>query len=303
MKKIKVNDTDGGMLNKRSGGEKTLYIIVFIIFVIHSFTLIYPVLWMLVSSLKTKYEYILGNPFSFPEAFQWSNYSSAFKKLYAITASGDTVYFDGMLLNSLWYVALSVSCYVFVPAVTGYVMSKYNFKGRNLLYTIVITSMMIPIVGSSAAYLKFLSTINIYNTPLFVLYNGLGAGFGPSFLVYYGFFKSVSWSYAEAVQIDGGGPFTIFFKIMLPQAAPVLLTYGITYAISCWYEYESILLYLPDYPTVSAGLISYKAQLDRTGDFPVYFAGLIISMIPTLILFSVFSNRIMGSISIGGLKG
>lgn len=306
MSKISVKKRaklEGNILTKRSKSEKVVFGVVFAIFLIHCLTLIFPVLWMVVSSLKTKNEFLLENAFAAPEILQFTNYLKAFKMLKTVTARGVEVGFVGMILNSLWYVALTTSLYVFVPAATGYVMSKYRFKGRELLYAVVITSMMIPIVGASAANLKFMAMLRIYDTPFLVLYNGLGAGFGASFLVYYGFFKSVSWSYAEAVQMDGGGPYVIFFKIMLPQAMPVMLTYAITYGISSWNEYESVLLYLPSYPTLAAGLIGYKSILDRTGEFPVYYAGLFISMIPTLVLFAAFSNRIMGSISIGGLKG
>ena len=122
-------------------------------------------------------------------------------------------------------------------------------------------------------------------------------------MVYYGFFKSVSWFYAEAAQIDGAGPFTIFFRIMLPQAVPIMLTYAITNAIFNWNEYQTIILYLPSFPTLASGLFDYKAQADRLGNIPIYFAGLVLSMIPTILLFSVFSNKVMTSLSIGGLKG
>lgn len=311
----KIKDSESSILAKRSKTEKIVFGVVLGIFIVQSLTLIYPVLWMLISALKTGDEYIglafpngewipEGAPYAFwlPQQPVWKNFIDAFSKLEIATEYG-SVNFVGMIFNTLWYVAIMTFFSVLMPAITGYVLSKYRFMGRNVLYTAVITSMTIPLVGTSAAYMKFVGMLGIYDTPLFAVYNGLGLGFGGSFLVFYGFFKSVSWSYAEAVQIDGGGPFTIFFKIMLPQAKPVLLTYAITNAIVYWNEYESVLLYMPRFPTLAAGLIDYKTTAQNEGNFPIYFAGLIISMIPTLVLFSVFSNRIMGSISIGGLKG
>ncbi len=128
-------------------------------------------------------------------------------------------------------------------------------------------------------------------------------GFGGSFLIYYGFFKSISWNYAEAVMIDGGGPFTIFFKIMLPQTVPMMATFFITGSINVWNDYSTVMLYLPSYPTLASGLFEFKSLATHLIDYPVYFAGLIISMIPTIILFATCSGRIMGTVSIGGLKG
>ncbi|MBQ7880117.1 MAG: carbohydrate ABC transporter permease, partial [Clostridia bacterium] len=116
-------------------------------------------------------------------------------------------------------------------------------------------------------------------------------------------FKGISWSYAEAAILDGANPYVIFFRIMLPQAKGIVLTYAITNSIAFWNEYQSIVLYLPSYPTLASGLFEFKARATRRANYPVYFAGLIISMIPTLVLFSAFSGRIMTSISVGGLKG
>lgn len=290
---------DNSVLCKRSKGEKILFAIVFVIFLIQSLTFLFAVAWMLISSLKTSDEFDLEKAFSMPAALQWTNYIMAFNEL-----EEKGVDFFGMIFNSVWYTGVLTALSVFMPAVTGYCFSKYKFRGRDVLYAVVVASMMIPLVGTTAAYMKYIDFLDFYNTPMYVVYTGLGTGFGGSFLVFYGFFKSISWSYAEAVQIDGGGPFTIFFKIMLPQAMPVLLTYAITNGIMYWNEYESVLLYLPDWPTLASGLFAYKAEVARSdGGYPVYFAGLLISMVPTLVLFAAFSNKIMGSISIGGLKG
>ena len=287
---------DCGILAKHQGADKILFTIVFVIFLIHSITLIFPFLWMFMSSLKEANEYLLGDSFALPEVLLFSNYIRAFSSLNMPDAT-----FMELLFNSLWYTVLSSGFACFMPCVTGYVLSKYKFKGRDFIYAVAITALTLPIVGTSASLMKLVSELGIHNTPLYVVVMGLG-GFGGSFLVYYGFFKSVSWAYAEAAEIDGGGPYTIFFKIMLPQAVPVIMTYFITSAIGYWNAYESIILWLPDYPTIASGLFEYKENYARN-DYPLYFAGLILSMIPTFTIFAIFSDKIMTSISVGGLKG
>ena len=286
-----------GTLNVRSTSEKILFGIVFSIFFLQSLLLIFPVLWLFVSSLKTSDEYIFNNAFSMPAKLQWGNYIAAFTKLEVNNTN-----FLGMVFNSIWYTGISTALGIYFPACTGYVMSRYRFRGREVIYTVVITAMMLPVVGTSAASMRFVATLGLYDTPLYIVYRSID-GFSASFLVFYGFFKSISWSYAEAVQIDGGGPFTIFYKIMLPQAAPVLLTYAITNSITWWNSYADVTMYIPSYPTVASGLFAYKSIVTRTGQFTTYYAGLFISMIPALAIFATFSGRIMGSISIGGLKG
>ena len=81
------------------------------------------------------------------------------------------------------------------------------------------------------------------------------------------------------------------------------MTYAITGAITNWNEYNTMILYLPSYPTLASGLFEYQSNAIRMANYPVYFAGLIISMIPTLILFGIFSDKVMTSLSFGGLKG
>lgn len=292
----KIKGSDETVLSKHLGGDKALFIIVFIIFAIHSLTLIYPVVWLFLSSLKESTEYFVGNPFALPEEWLFSNYKEAFFSL-----SAGNVTFVEMIFNTVWYVALATLGGIIGPMTVGYVLSRYDFPGKNVIYGIAIFSMTIPIVGTGGAALKLRANLGLYDNPLMMVV-GLLSGFGGSFLVFYGFFKSVSWSYAEAVEIDGGGPFTVYFRIMVPQAMPMIMTYAITGAISAWNNYENILLYYPSWPTISAGLFTYRSNNARN-NYPLYYAGLFISMIPSILLFVIFSDEIMTSLSVGGLKG
>lgn len=282
---------------KRTVGEKILYTVFFVIFVIEAVSILSIFVWMFINALKGWDEYELDPTFNLPVKPLFTNYIQAFKEL----NDGETSFF-GLIFNSLWYTVISAGLGAIMPAFTGYILSKYNFKLKQFIFTVAVTSMMIPIVGNTASYLKLIGDLELYNTPFYVIVTSLG-GFGGSFLVYYGFFKNISWSYAEAVMIDGGDDYTILFKIMLPQAAPIILTYFITGAIAAWNDYETMILYTPALPTLASGLYSFQANIMRDLNYPVYISGLIISMIPTITLFAIFANRIMTSISIGGLKG
>ncbi len=285
------------ILHQRSKGEKILYIAVFIIMCIHSFTLIFPTVWMFVSSLKGPLEYASGDPFALPKTWRWNNFVKAF----AMLKVGD-VTFGGLIFNSIWYTLLKTFLNVMIPAFCGYVMSKFKFFGREALFTYVIITMTLPIYGSGAAYMNLIATLGYLDTPLYVVIANLG-GFSTSFLVYNGFFKSVSNSYSEAAKIEGANAFQIYFQIILPQAMSVLLTYGIIGAIANWNAYEEMILYIPSYPTLASGLYEYQANAIRLANYPVYFAGIILSAVPTMLLFCTCSKKIMTSLSIGGLKG
>lgn len=284
------------ILTTHSGGDKILFGIVFVVFLIHSLTLIYPVIWMFLNSLKEQTEYWVSNSIYLPKKWLFSNYIRALSSL-----NDGTTNFVMMIVNSVWHVGMGTLAGILTPMACGYVLSRYKFRGSNLIYSVVIFSLTIPIIGSGASALRIYANLNLYDNPMRRIVDLFG-GLGGSFLVFYGFFKSVSWSYAEAVEIDGGGPFTIFFRIMVPQAVPIILTYFITGAIANWNQYEGILLFYPSWPTLSAGLFKFRSNNARA-DYPLYYAGLIISMIPSLILFILSSSKIMTSLSMGGLKG
>ena len=284
--------------DRRGGGEKILYIIVFIIFSVQAFTLIFVIWWLFNNSLKDPFEYgRMQNSMAFPETPLFSNYIEAFKLL-----NDGEISFVEMIGNSLMYTLIGSFVGSFTPAVTGYILSKYRFRGRELIYSLSIISLTLPIVGTGAAYMKLLHTLGLYNNPLFYVANAL-SGFNGTFLIYAAFFGGLSWSYAEAAEIDGANPWQIFFHIMLPQAFPIYFTYVIISAIACWNEYNMMILYMPDWLSLAAGLYSFRADAERGANYPVFFAGLIISMIPTFVLFAVSSDKVMTSLSVGGLKG
>lgn len=297
---MKKKNNNATYFNK-STSEKVVFGIMFVVFFIYAATLLYPLLWLLINSIKHNLQYIrdlssIG--LSLPRApFKWEfdNYLIALNGInYA-----DTGYI-GMFFNSVWYCLLSIGINMFVSACTGYILSKYKFKARNFIYATAIICMTLPIFGTGGASYTFYYKTGLYDTPFFVMVTSLGA-FGSRFLMLYGFFKSVSWEYAEAVFIDGGGDFTVFFKIMLPLAMPMIMALSITGFIQLWNTYETLIIYMPSYPTIAVGL--YRIEKDYTNDRPVYYASMIISIIPVLCLFIAFSDIIMNNISIGGLKG
>lgn len=297
MKKIKSKD----ILNQRSKSEKVLFGVVAVVFAVYAITLTFPFLWMLVLSFEEPHSIdtvmSLKGAFYIPEVFHFSNYLKAFSEMQV-----EGVNFLGMIFNSIWYVGIGLLFSMFWHSITAYIFAKFKFKGREFIYGCAIFSMTVPIVGSSAAMYKLVSALGLYNTgPLFLMVTSCG-GFGSTFLILYGIFKNISWSYAEAVYMDGGGDNTVFFKIMLPQAAPAVAAMAVSTAISMWNNYGNPLMYLPSSPTVASGLYTLSLYMSRHGK-PLYYAGLIISVIPVLIVYGIMSGSMMKNLSIGGLKG
>ncbi|MBQ4098975.1 MAG: carbohydrate ABC transporter permease [Clostridia bacterium] len=296
---IRIKDS-GSVLYKRTKGEKVIYAIIFAFFALYTALMVFPFIWLFISSFKSSYNYLEDidhfRVMALPTKWMFENYAKAFVEL-----EHDGTNLFGMFFNSIWYTAVVVIEGVFFSACTGYSLSKYKFKCKNLIYTVAVVSMTIPVVGTLPASFRLSAALRIYDTPLQPIVTCAG-GFGFNFLIMYAFFKNMPWSYAEAVFMDGGNDFIAFFKVMLPMAVGPIVTLSIIASISCWNDYTSIILFMPSYQTVASGL--YFVQLTMFEKFPtIYYAALFISMIPVIVVFAIFSEQIMKNMSVGGLKG
>ena len=300
-KNKKLYKTKGkGLFVKGGTAQNVLFGIVFVFFSLYALSMIFSFVLLLLNSLEDKvlYEIKLGQPFSFPKKLVFDNYVFAFNGLEYRGIS-----FFGLVFNSVWYTAIATLCPLFSNACVAYAVSKYDFKLKNVYYGVIIFAMTIPILGTTGATMQLFADLGIYNKgPLLSICTSFIPG-GMSFLVLYAFFRNVSWEYAEAVLIDGGGHFTVFFKIMLPMAIPAVGALALVNGIAAWNSYMDVLLYNPDWPTVASGLYGLSRTLPRLGNTPAYYAALVISIIPLLLVFIIFSDKVMANFSVGGLKG
>ena len=202
-----------------------------------------------------------------------------------------------LLLNISFVISL-----FFESAVT-YIICKYNFRGRTLLYNLVIFRLIFPIAGTMPAAYRTYKMVGLLNSPT-ILLTATDALVGTSFLIMYSFYKGISWDYAEAAFIDGANHFDVYFKIMLRMALPAISVLCITGFIGRWNDYYSVSIFLPRLPTISYGLYIFEQNMKYAGgDMPASFSGVIIASIPCFALFVIFQNSIMQTIHMGGLKG
>ena len=294
--KIKKKGKRNRLENKRSGFTWILFLIVFLIFVLYAVSLIYPMLWGLLTSLKAPLEYQINTGKLLPEKWLFGNYIEAWKNLQYEGTS-----FIEMLWNSIWFSVGSILINMFFLSLASYVMSRYRFRGRTLIYNTIVFSMVIPLYGSFASVYRLYYQLRWVNSYL-ILLSATGVA-GMPLIILSAYFKNLSWSFAESAQIDGAGHFKVFWSIMLPMAMPILASMFLLSFIGKWNDYMTALLYLPGKLTLAAGLFKYKEIAMRYGDVPRLYAGLFICMIPILILFSLLSKTMMKNMTFGGLKG
>ncbi|HEY8443366.1 MAG TPA: carbohydrate ABC transporter permease [Clostridia bacterium] len=284
------------ILYKRKGKSKVVFAIVFVFFFIYALALLVPFAYGFMISLKENGRAFMRDPVSITFPLYFSNYIKAFRSL----KLGNIDYFM-MIINSLWYSAGSTFFTLAACTCTAYVVSKYNFKGRNFIYNAALVVMMIPIYGALPAQYRLYSKMGLIDSPL-ILITSFG-GFGTYFFYIYAFFKSIPWSYAEAAFIDGAGNLRTFLSIMLPMLMPSLSALAVMNFVGLWNDYAGPIIWLPNLPPLASGLYTYEFNMRYEANQPVYFAGVIISIIPVLAIFIAFQNTIMTKVYAGGLKG
>lgn len=280
-------------------------IMVAVILVLYSVSLLLPLVWGLFTSLKTQTDYEM-NPIWFPKNWKFSNWLDVFDlfKVSVATATGmKTVYIETMFLNSILYCGGCVLGATFVPCIVAYIVAKYPFKFLNILYTIVIVVMIIPIIGNLPSQLELVRALGLYDT-FFGSWIMMAGFTGVYFLIFHASFKSLSWAYAEAAMVDGASNWKIMTRIMLPLVKTTIGVVALLNFIGFWNEYTTPLLFLPSRPTVALGLFKFNFESGEANTLvPIKVAGCIIVMLPTLIAFLVFKDKLIGNLTLGGIKG
>lgn len=261
--------------------------------------------WALMSSFKVGIFAFTDDIFGLPKELDFSNYFYVFKNL-AIkidSASGTRdVFFPELLFNSL-SIALGCTISTLVAhAVVAYACAKYPCKYTKFIYALVIFVMVYPQISSLASTMVIVRAIRIYDTYFGMIFMKFGF-VGTYFLILYATFRGIAWDYAEAAFIDGASHATVFLKIMLPMASGTLGTLFILQFIGYWNAYEFNLVYLPSMPTIAYGLYRFSNDASNYQTPPIQFAASIALAVPMIILFICTKEKILGSISIGGLKG
>lgn len=289
---IKKKDSALKLCSKR---EKVFLWILCAIFAIYVVSLLYPIYWTLINSVKTPRDFF-SNFFGLPKEVVFSNYA----EILNVEVNGTGVL--AMYGNSFLVTIMGIGLCMIMSTLSAYTLAKYKFPGSRMIYNIAIILLMIPSTGNIPGTYKFLSSVGLYNTHFGVALLYCGA-FGPPFLYLYNFYASVSWTYAEAAMMDGANDFQVFWQIMVPQSIGIVMALIVMNYPSVWGDYTNQMLYLKKYPTLTVGLKSLSDSLQFKGEWTISFAVVLLAGLPASLL-SITLNRLMYNVKIDtGIKG
>ena len=264
--------------------------------------------WGILKSFQTREDYILSNcsAYSIPQEFTLQNYLDAFNQIHYKFRDENGlhyVYFGEMLFNSLFY---SIGCTVvstLTHCVIAYLTVKYDFKFNKVINFIVYFTMMFHFLGSMPSSIRVVTALGLIDTwpGMFIMKFTF---LGQYFLIFQGIFRGLSKDYSEAAIVDGASDFTIMVKINFPMIFNSIIIVAVLNFIAFWNDYQTPMVYLRSHPTVSYGLYYFNNINDSKFGMLIYkVAGFMLMMIPTLLLFLGFKDKMIGNLTIGGLKG
>ncbi|MFK9093810.1 carbohydrate ABC transporter permease [Bacillus salipaludis] len=256
-------------------------------------SVLYPILWTAYTSLKDNKQ-LFADAWALPKVLHFENYVNAW--INSNIASN--------FLNSFFVTIIATFLSLVLSATTSYVLARYKFKGDKVLYTILISAMMIPHVLAIIPLFFLLEKMNMLNSlfGLSLVYTSMVIPLGIFILT--SFFKTLPKELEEAAEVDGCGHFAIFFKIMLPLSKSGLITVGLMNLIVFWNEYFMGLVFLqePTKYTLPVGIAYLAEESAYRADWGALFAGLVIAMVPIIVIYSLFQKRITEGLTSGALK-
>ena len=278
------------------------------VLILYSVSLLLPILWGLSTSLKTDLDFYL-NPLWLPDGWfwnwQWSNYSYAFMNFVVKVEAGAgfrIIYMEEMFLYTILYALGCAFFQSFVCCVVAYMVVKFDYFFSKVIYTVVIVAMILPIVGSLPSEIQMSRALGFFDT-IWGMWIMKSHFLGMYFLVFHAMFRGIPKEFADAARVDGAGNFQVLFSIMMPLVRNTLFTVILLNFIGYWNDYQVPLIYLPSYPTIAYGLYLFNfSTINSLSTIPMKITGCMIMMLPILIVFLIFRNRLIGNISIGGLK-
>ncbi|MBS5063205.1 MAG: carbohydrate ABC transporter permease [Hungatella hathewayi] len=275
---------------KKEAVKKLVFTALMFIFV---YIMIFPLLWMVSSSLKSSDE-VFRIPFQWlPETFRWSNYAKVWNNQYYP--------FGRMFLNSTYVVALSIGLMLLISSLAAYAFAKMEFWGKNAFFFCFLATMMIPTQLLLIPRFIVFNTLGLYNKlnalVLCHLVNVLAV-----FLLRQQF-VSIPKELSEAAKIDGAGHFTILWRVMVPLAKPAFMSLLILSFVWFWNDYESPLIFIrsKELYTIPLGLQVYKD--DFSAQYELMMAGSTIAIVPILTVFLIFQKHFIAGLANGSVKG
>lgn len=253
--------------------------------------ILYPLVWMILSSLKTEKEFF-RNLWGLPNVWQWQNYAKAW-------SMGISSYF----LNSVFVTASTIALCVSAAALAAFGLSRYKFRGNSLIFVLCMGGMMLSPQVTLIPLYRIIQALHIHDTYWAMVLPYAAYRAPITVMLIRSYFLGIPKEIEESAVIDGCNSFEVLWRIFLPISKPILMTCAILVAYYAWNEFMFSMIFIDSraYKTIPSGLMVFRDALST--NYAVLFAGLTISAIPMVVVFLLMQKQFIRGMTAGAVKG
>ncbi|CAH1196807.1 carbohydrate ABC transporter permease [Paenibacillus sp. JJ-223] len=284
----------GGSAQSGSGIlKKTGYSLLYIILIGVAAFQLFPLVWLLLFSLKNNQEVFNLPPLSLPANPKWENYAKVWN-------SGNI---DVYFFNSVWITVAATIITVVLGSLVTFAITRMKWKGSSLVLGLFMVAMMIPVHSTLIPLFSMFNKVGLTDHPLSLVLSYVAFNMPITIMILLGFYYALPKEVEEAAVIDGCSVNRMFFRIVLPMTSSVIATTGIINMIYNWNEFIFVNTFISSdqYKTLTVGVQNFIGQY--TTDWGAIGATLMISILPILVAYMFLSDRIVEGMAAGAVKG
>lgn len=286
----KVYAAESSLKSKKK--STAVHVLIYVFLILISITYILPLLWVLNVSFKTNKE-IFTNPFALPENITFDNYSFSWTAGRLGTAT----------LNSFIVCSVSLVLSMIIGSMAAFGIARMRWKGAKLAMTYFLTGMMIPIHCVLIPLFTRFAKLGLSNTLTGLILPYLTFSLPITIFIMTGFFKGIPNELIESACIEGASIYQTFFKICLPLGRTGLFVTGLMTFIGNWNELLLAMVFISDDAKKTLPVSLSKFVGPYNTNYSQMFAAIIIAIIPTIVVYCAFSNKIVDGLTAGAVKG
>lgn len=279
-------------LKKSKSKSIFAWIIAFVFAIFWLFVSILPFVFMVLNSFKEKFEMLVKGVFQLPDALNWSNYTE-------VLTGGFVTYF----MNSVIVLAISLILLLFIASCASYPLARFNFKLAQPIYALIVACMSIPVHITLIPVFKMARATGLYDSIWALIGPYIAFAIPISVFILTSFMKEIPREIEESAEIDGCGKIQMFFSMIMPLTKPGLATLAIYNGVNMWNEFSFAYTLTQSSANRTLPLAIWEFQGQYSMNTPMILAVLTLTLLPMIILFIIFQDKLVKGMTAGAVKG
>lgn len=264
------------------------------VLIVQTIIVLYPLVWNVMASLKTNKE-VLQNPWALPQGIEWENFVRAF-------TTAKIGYYIG---NSILVTGLSLLFLLVIAVPTAYAIGRFHFWGHKIVHQFYLIGIFVSPIYIIVPQFLLLNDLHMLDNRIWMSLIYATGSLPFSIYLLTGFMKGIPKEYEQSAMIDGCGYFGTLIRIIVPLARPGIITLLIFSFFQFWNEYvlATVFITSDEKKTIPVGLANLMEVQRFATDWGALFAGLVIVLVPTVVLYVLTQKKLTEGLAMGGLKG